>query len=116
MMFVWNILKNEMSFIGPRPEKPEFGERLSSEIPFYEMRSLVKPGITGWAQVNGRNAVSWEERFRLDVWYVDHRSLWIDLRIMFMTLSKVFLREGISAPGSATMPAFTGRSRESEGA
>ena len=78
------------------------------QIPCYRLRNLVRPGITGWAQINGRNAVSWEERFKLDVWYVDHRSLWLDVIILFRTVRKVVLREGIHAAGEATMSKFTG--------
>lgn len=103
-----NVLKGEMSLVGPRPLLMEY-------LPLYSdmqrRRHEVRPGITGWAQVNGRNAVGWDERFRLDVWYVDHRSLWLDLRILWMTVKKVLVREGISAQGEATMAKFTGSER-----
>ena len=102
---IWNVLKGDMSFVGPRPLLVEY-------LPLYSAqearRHEVRPGITGWAQVNGRNALSWQEKFRLDVWYVDHRSLALDLRILWMTVRKVFAREGISAAGEATMARFTG--------
>ncbi|MDZ4076334.1 MAG: sugar transferase [Hylemonella sp.] len=102
---LWNVLRGEMSLVGPRPLLMEY---LPLYSPEQARRHQVRPGITGWAQVNGRNAVSWEERFRLDVWYVDHRSLWLDLRILWLTVRKVLVREGISAQGEATMPRFTG--------
>jgi len=102
---LWNVLRGEMSLVGPRPLLMEY---LPLYSPEQSRRLDVRPGITGWAQVNGRNAVSWEERFKLDVWYVDHRSFWLDLRILWLTVRKVFLREGISAKGQATMPRFTG--------
>lgn len=102
---LWNVLRGEMSLVGPRPLLMEY---LPLYSPEQARRHEVRPGITGWAQVNGRNAVSWEERFKLDVWYVDHRSLWLDLRILWLTVRKVLVREGISAQGEATMPRFTG--------
>lgn len=102
---LWNVLRGEMSLVGPRPLLMEY---LPLYSPEQARRHEVRPGITGWAQVNGRNAVSWDERFRLDVWYVDHRSLWLDLRILWLTVRKVIVREGISAQGEATMPRFTG--------
>lgn len=102
---LWNVLRGEMSLVGPRPLLMEY---LPLYSPEQARRHEVRPGITGWAQVNGRNAVSWEERFKLDVWYVDHRSLWLDLRILWLTVRKVIVREGISAQGDATMPRFTG--------
>lgn len=102
---LWNVLRGEMSLVGPRPLLMEY-------LPLYSLtqakRHEVRPGITGWAQVNGRNAVSWDERFALDVWYVEHRSLWLDLRILWRTVCKVLVREGISAQGEATMARFTG--------
>jgi len=100
-----NVLKGEMSFVGPRPLLMEYLPRYS---PFQARRHEVKPGITGWAQVNGRNSISWEEKFELDVWYVDNRSFLLDCRIILMTLLKVFQREGISQEGQATMCKFTG--------
>ena len=100
-----NILKGEMSLVGPRPLLMQYLERYSME---QARRHDVRPGITGWAQIHGRNAVAWEERFALDVWYVDNHSLWLDLRILARTLSHVIRREGISAEGHATMPEFMG--------
>jgi sugar transferase EpsL len=102
---LWNVLKGDMSLVGPRP-------LLMQYLPLYNDRQRrrheVRPGITGWAQVNGRNAVSWEQRLEMDVWYVTNHSLWLDLRIFFMTFRKVVRKEGISAAGEATMAAFTG--------
>lgn len=106
----WNVLKGNMSLVGPRPLKMEYLDRYT---PHQARRHQVKPGITGWAQVNGRNALSWEERFELDVWYVDHQSLWLDIKILLKTIAIVLKREGISAEGHATMPEFMG-SRPSE--
>lgn len=102
---LWNVLKGEMSLVGPRPLLMEY-------LPLYSKkqyrRHAVSPGITGWAQVNGRNAISWEEKFKLDVWYVNNQSVWLDIKILFMTLKKVFVREGIAAEGEATMSKFKG--------
>ncbi len=100
-----NIIKGEMSLVGPRPLLVEYLERYSPE---QARRHEVLPGITGWAQVNGRNALTWEEKFRLDVWYVDHWSFWLDLKILGKTLTKVIRREGISQPGHATAEIFMG--------
>lgn len=108
---LWNVLKGEMSLVGPRPLLMEY---LPLYSPEQARRHEVLPGITGWAQVNGRNALSWEEKFRLDVWYVDNRSIWLDIKILFLTAKKVFVREGISAHGEATMPRFTGSSAKGE--
>lgn len=102
---LWNVLRGEMSLVGPRPLLMEY---LPLYSPEQGRRHEVRPGITGWAQVNGRNAISWADKFALDVWYVDHRSLWLDVRILWMTVRKVLVRDGISAAGEATMPAFTG--------
>lgn len=102
---LFNVLKGEMSLVGPRPLLIQYLERYTPE---QARRHEVRPGITGWVQVNGRNALAWDEKFRLDVWYVDHHNLWLDLRILAMTCKKVLLREGISAPGDATMPEFLG--------
>lgn len=102
---LWNVLCGEMSFVGPRPLLMRYLERYSPE---QARRHEVRPGITGWAQVNGRNAVDWPERFSLDVWYVDNVSLLLDLRILFMTVRAVFKREGISQEGQATMQEFRG--------
>jgi lipopolysaccharide/colanic/teichoic acid biosynthesis glycosyltransferase len=102
---LWNVLKGEMSLVGPRPLLVEY---LPLYTPEQARRHEVRPGITGWAQVNGRNAISWEEKFKLDVWYVDNQSLWLDLKILWLTINKVLVRDGISAQGDATMPKFTG--------
>ncbi|MDC1279838.1 sugar transferase [Pelagibacteraceae bacterium] len=101
----WTVLKGEMSLVGPRPLLVEY-------LPLYSekqsRRHLVKPGITGWAQVNGRNAINWDEKFDLDVWYVDNQSVWLDIKILFLTIKKVIMRDGISAKDDATMPPFKG--------
>lgn len=102
---LWNVLKGDMSLVGPRPLLLEY---LPLYSPEQARRHEVRPGITGWAQVNGRNAISWEQKFALDVWYVDHRSLWLDIKILWLTVKKVLVRDGISAEGDATMPKFTG--------
>ena len=100
---LWAVLKGEMSLVGPRPLLVEY-------LPLYSKkqsrRHEVKPGITGWAQVNGRNAISWDEKFDLDVWYVDNQSIWLDIKILCLTIKKVIVRDGISAQGDATMPPF----------
>jgi len=106
---LFNVLKGEMSLVGPRPLLMEYLPRYSPE---QARRHEVKPGITGWAQVNGRNALSWEEKFRMDVWYVDNWNLWLDMKILLLTIWKVLKREGISAEGCATMPAFTGNTTQ----
>lgn len=106
---LWNVLKGDMSLVGPRPLLTSYLQRYSPE---QARRHEVRPGITGWAQVNGRNATIWEERLRLDVWYVDNHSLLLDLRILLRTVRFVFSRDGISAPRDATMPEFTGRPGE----
>jgi lipopolysaccharide/colanic/teichoic acid biosynthesis glycosyltransferase len=103
---LWNVLKGEMSLVGPRPLLMEY---LPLYTPEQARRHEVRPGITGWAQVNGRNAISWEDKFKLDVWYVDNQSLWLDIKILWLTVKKVLVRDGISAAGEATMPKFTGR-------
>lgn len=100
-----NVLKGDMALIGPRPLLPQYLPLYSKE---QARRHEVRPGITGWAQVNGRNAISWTKKFELDVWYVDHCSFLLDLRIIFLTIKKVFVREGISSDTSATMEPFTG--------
>ncbi len=102
---LWNVLKGDMSLVGPRPLLMEY---LPLYSPEQARRHEVRPGITGWAQVNGRNALGWDDKFKLDVWYVDHSSLWLDIRILWLTVKKVVVREGISAAGEATMPRFTG--------
>jgi len=100
-----NVLKGEMSLVGPRPLLVQYLERYSER---QSRRHDVKPGITGWAQVNGRNAVSWEERLEMDVWYVEHGSLFLDLKILWLTIRKVLVRDGVSAAGEATMSEFRG--------
>lgn len=102
---LWNVLKGEMSLVGPRPLLIEY-------LPLYSSKQLrrhnIKPGITGWAQVNGRNSISWNEKFRLDVWYVDNFSLWLDIKILFLTIKQVIMRINISKKGEATMSKFRG--------
>lgn len=100
-----NVLRGEMSLVGPRPLRMEYLSRYNKE---QARRHDVLPGITGWAQINGRNAINWEEKFKLDIWYVDNKTIGLDLKILFLTLLKVFQREGISAEGHATMPDFMG--------
>lgn len=102
---LWNVLKGDMSLVGPRPLLVEY---LPLYSPEQGRRHDVRPGLSGWAQVNGRNAISWEDKFKLDVWYVDNRSLWLDIIIILLTIKKVFVRDGISAEGEATMTKFTG--------
>lgn len=108
---LWNVLKGEMSLVGPRP-------LLMSYLPLYNefqnRRHEMRPGVTGWAQVNGRNALSWDEKFAHDIWYIDHYSFWLDMKILFLTVKKVFIKEGISAEGEATMPYFTGNDTDSK--
>lgn len=106
---LWNILKGDMSFVGPRPLLVKYLDRYSPE---QARRHEVKPGLTGWAQVNGRNAISWEEKFKLDVWYVDNWSLRLDFKILWMTLFKVLKRDGINAAGEATVSEFIGTKEE----
>lgn len=100
-----NVIKGDMSLVGPRPLLVEY-------LPLYNneqaKRHCIRPGITGWAQVNGRNAISWEEKFKLDVWYVENQSFWLDIKILLLTVKKVFLKEGISAEGEVTMQKFLG--------
>jgi len=102
---LWNVLKCDMSLVGPRPLLMEY-------LPLYSKEQMrrheVKPGITGWAQINGRNAISWDEKFKLDVWYVDNQSIWLDTKILFITAWKVLKREGISQKGHVTMERFRG--------
>lgn len=102
---LWNVLKGDMSLVGPRPLLMEY-------LPLYNDRQRrrheVRPGVTGWAQVNGRNAISWEQKFELDTWYVENRSFWLDIRILWLTVRKVLVRDGISAEGEATMDKFRG--------
>jgi sugar transferase EpsL len=108
----YNVLCGNMSLVGPRPLLMEYLDLYSPE---QARRHEVKPGITGWAQVNGRNAITWEEKFNLDVWYVDHLSFWLDLKIITMTIRKIVNREGISQPGQATMEKFHGTGGEHGG-
>ena len=103
---LWNVLKGDMSLVGPRPLLMEYLPLYSSE---QYRRHELRPGITGWAQINGRNALSWEDKFKLDVWYVDNQSFWLDLKIIFLTIKKVLVRDGINADGEATMAKFTGK-------
>ncbi|ELB2925714.1 sugar transferase [Vibrio alginolyticus] len=102
---LWNVLKGDISLVGPRP-------LLMQYLPLYSReqarRHDVRPGVTGWAQINGRNTISWEEKFALDVWYVDNRTFWLDIKILFLTVKKVFVKEGISADDHVTMPEFEG--------
>jgi lipopolysaccharide/colanic/teichoic acid biosynthesis glycosyltransferase len=102
---LWNVLKGEMSLVGPRP-------LLMDYLPLYSPEQMrrheVRPGVTGWAQVNGRNAIGWDEKFVLDVWYVDNRSFWLDVRILFLTVNRILRRDGITAHGSATAEPFRG--------
>ena len=104
---LWNVLKGEMSLVGPRPLLMEY-------LPLYNAQQMrrheMKPGITGWAQINGRNATTWDERFAHDIWYIDHYSFWLYLKILCLTFKKVWQKDGISAAGEATMPKFTGNS------
>jgi lipopolysaccharide/colanic/teichoic acid biosynthesis glycosyltransferase len=102
---LWCVLKGDMSLVGPRPLLMQYLPLYSAE---QARRHEVRPGITGWAQINGRNALSWEEKFRLDVWYVDNQNVWLDLKILWLTVRKVLGREGISAAGDVTMPPFRG--------
>lgn len=102
---LWNVLRGDMSLVGPRPLLVEY---LPLYSPEQYRRHEVRPGVTGWAQVNGRNAISWEDKFKLDVWYVDNQSLWLDVKIVFLTIKKVIVRDGINADGEATMAKFTG--------
>jgi len=106
---LWNVLIGEMSLVGPRPLLMEYLSLYNSN---QSRRHQVKPGVTGWAQINGRNAISWEDRFNFDLWYVDNQSIWLDIKILFLTIKKVFIRHGINADGFATMPKFTGNQKE----
>ena len=108
---LFNVLQGDLSLVGPRPLLMEYLPLYSNE---QAQRHEVKPGITGWAQVNGRNAISWEEKFKLDVWYVDNQSFWLDLKILFITIFKVLKGEGISHPIEATMSLFTGSNTNEE--
>lgn len=105
---LYNVLKGEMSLVGPRPLLMDYLPLYSAE---QYRRHDARPGVTGWAQVNGRNAISWEDKFKLDVWYVDHQSLWLDFKILLLTVKQVLVRDGISAEGQATMERFRGGGR-----
>lgn len=105
---LWSVLKGDMSLVGPRPLLIEYLPLYSTE---QARRHNVKPGITGWAQINGRNAISWQQKFELDVWYVNNQSMWLDIKILFLTVKKVFAQADISAEGEATMTKFTGNER-----
>jgi lipopolysaccharide/colanic/teichoic acid biosynthesis glycosyltransferase len=107
----WNVLRGDMSLVGPRPLLMDY---LPLYTPEQARRHEVRPGITGWAQVNGRNAIGWEDKFKLDVWYVDNRSLWLDVEILWRTVRKVLLSDGISAAGEATMSPFAGSQSEQQ--
>lgn len=102
---LWNVLKGDMSLVGPRPLLMEY---LPLYSPQQARRHDIRPGLTGWAQINGRNALSWEDKFALDIWYVDNRTLWLDCKIIWMTIRKVIKRDGIAAEGEVTMSKFTG--------
>jgi len=103
---LWNVFRGEMSLVGPRPLLMEYLEKYSPE---QKRRMQVKPGLTGWAQIKGRNSLSWQEKFVLDVWYVDHQSFWLDLRIIILTVPVVFMGRGVSTPGEATTKVFSGQ-------
>ncbi|TXY30858.1 sugar transferase [Vibrio mimicus] len=109
---LWNVLKGDMSLVGPRPLLMQYLPLYSKE---QARRHEVRPGVTGWAQINGRNAISWEEKFKLDIWYVDNHSFWLDLRILLLTVKKVFVKEGISADGHVTIAPFTGKDQQGTG-
>ncbi|QIR07378.1 sugar transferase [Salinivibrio costicola] len=106
---LWNVLKGDMSLVGPRPLLMQYLPLYSKE---QARRHNVRPGITGWAQVNGRNAISWEEKFKLDVWYVDNHSLWLDIKILFLTIKKVIAKDGISAQDHVTAAPFEGTNND----
>jgi lipopolysaccharide/colanic/teichoic acid biosynthesis glycosyltransferase len=106
---LWSVLRGDMSLVGPRPLLIQYLPRYSSR---QARRHEVRPGITGWAQVNGRNAISWEEKFELDVWYVEHQSFWLDLKILWLTAARVWAHKDVSAAGHATMPEFMGSEKE----
>ena len=105
---LFNILKGDMSLVGPRPERPQFVEKFKEEIPRYMVKHQVRPGLTGWAQVNGRNNIPWSKKFELDLYYVQHIGLWMDIRVFITTIKKVLFRDDISKDGQATTEAFNG--------
>lgn len=102
---LWNVIRGDMSLVGPRPLLMQYLDRYTAD---QARRHEVRPGITGWAQVNGRNSLEWEDRLEMDVWYVDNQSLWLDLKILALTVGKVFRRDGVAAEGHVTMPEFMG--------
>jgi sugar transferase EpsL len=106
---LFNVLKGEMSLVGPRPLLMEYLDQYNT---IQKKRHDVKPGITGWAQINGRNAITWEEKFKLDIWYVSNKSFWLDIKILFLTVCKVLSREGITHNGNVAMPRFTGNKKD----
>ncbi|MDW3167951.1 sugar transferase [Vibrio sp. Y184] len=106
---LWNVFRGEMSLVGPRPLLMKYLSLYNNE---QARRHEVRPGVTGWAQVNGRNAISWEDKFKLDVWYVDNRTLWLDIKILLLTVKKVLIKDGISANDHVTMPEFKGNESE----
>ncbi len=106
---LWNVFRGEMSLVGPRPLLMKYLSLYNKE---QARRHEVRPGVTGWAQVNGRNAISWEDKFKLDVWYVDNRTLWLDIKILLLTVKKVLIKDGISASDHVTMPEFKGNESE----
>lgn len=106
---LWNVLKGDMSLVGPRPLLMQYLPLYSKE---QARRHDVRPGVTGWAQINGRNAISWEDKFALDLWYVDNKTLWLDIKILVLTVKKVFVKEGISAEGHVTIEPFTGQEKK----
>ncbi|MBL0598182.1 sugar transferase [Aeromonas jandaei] len=108
---LWNVLKGDMSLVGPRPLLMQYLPLYSSE---QARRHEVRPGVTGWAQINGRNSLSWEDKFKLDVWYVDNNSFWLDIKILLLTVKKVFVKEGISAEGHTTIAPFTGSQKNQD--
>ncbi|MGN5145028.1 sugar transferase [Aeromonas veronii] len=108
---LWNVLKGDMSLVGPRPLLMQYLPLYSSE---QARRHEVRPGVTGWAQINGRNSLSWEDKFKLDVWYVDNNSFWLDIKILLLTIKKVFVKEGISAEGHTTIAPFTGSQKNQD--
>ena len=103
-----NVLLGEMSLVGPRPHMLKHSSEFSKMVAHYMSRQFLKPGITGWAQINGRNAISWQQKFEYDVWYVDHLSFLLDVKVLFLTIQKVFISEGITQQGQATMSYFNG--------
>lgn len=108
---LWNVLKGDMSLVGPRPLLMQYLPLYSSE---QARRHEVRPGVTGWAQINGRNSLSWEDKFKLDVWYVDNNSFWLDIKILLLTVKKVVVKEGISAEGHTTIAPFTGSQKNQD--